>query len=149
MSVRRGHSTPHCCTSEDGFATAVEMMYLLTFCIVAVLFLGYLGRLHAAGVEITNTAQSAGRAASQAAGPTAALDAARAAVDASPLPARCSDAPLVTLDWVPSPTGSWRGGAVTVRVECTVTQWSLAGVWAPGTRTFGASDTQPIDRYRR
>ena len=46
-------------------ATPVEMMYLLVFCMMAVLFLGFVGRLHAAGLQVTNAAQSAARAASR------------------------------------------------------------------------------------
>ena len=37
---------------EAGIATPIEMMYLLVFCLLAVLFVGFLGRLQAAGVEV-------------------------------------------------------------------------------------------------
>jgi Flp pilus assembly protein TadG len=135
--------------SEDGVATPVEMMYLLIFCIVAVVFLGFVGRLHAAGVQVTNTAQSAARAASIAPDPVTAQQAANAAVAASSLAGRCQGGGQVRLTWAPSSIGTWQGGSVTVQVSCTVRNQSLTGVWAPGVRTVIMRDTQPIDRYQR
>ncbi len=134
---------------ESGVVTPVDMMFLLVFCLVAVVFLGYLGRMHAAGIQVTNTAQAAARAASIAASPTEADAVARQVVSASALSSRCAGAPSTSLNWQPSTVGTWRGGAVTVTVSCTVRNQSLSGVWSPGTRTITVSDTQPIDRYRR
>ncbi|MGB8860686.1 MAG: hypothetical protein WCC60_15615 [Ilumatobacteraceae bacterium] len=134
---------------DDGIATPVEMMYLLVFCLVAVLFLGFVGRLHAAGVQVTNTAQSAARAASQAPDAVAAQAAAQQAVASSALAARCEGGAGVSVSWNPSPTGAWQGGSVTVQVSCTVRNQSLVGVWAPGSRTVVVNDTQPVDRYQR
>lgn len=134
---------------EAGVATPIEMMYLLVFCLVAVLFLGYVGRLHAAGVQVTNAAQSGARAASLAAGPTAAEAAARTAVDTRAMRQRCSGGLDIELAWQPSQSGIWQGGSVTVEVACTMNNQSLSGVWSPGTRTVTMRDTQPIDRYRR
>ena len=130
-----------------GVATPVEMMFLLVFCLVAVLFLGYVGRLHAAGVQVTNAAQSAARAASMAAGPDAAEQAAADAV--APLSTRCDGGARVTISWAPSALGTWQGGSVTAEVRCTVPNQSLTGVWSPGTRTVVMRDTQPVDRYQR
>jgi len=134
---------------DDGIATPVEMMYLLIFCLVAVLFLGFLGRLHGAGVQVTNTAQAAARAASQA--PTSALAqrAAEDVVETSSLSTRCDGGARVRVTWALSPSGAWQGGSVTVQVTCTVDNQTLSGVWAPGSRTVAMSDTQPIDRYQR
>lgn len=134
---------------EDGVVSAVEMMYLLIFCIAAVLFLGYLGRLHAAGVEVTNAAQSAARAASQAPSPAAALTAANEAARTALLGRRCEGGPRVSVAMLRAPDGTWQGGSVTVTVSCTVPLRSLSGVWAPGSRTVTMSDTQPVDRYQR
>ena len=135
--------------NDDGIATPVEMMYLLIFCIVAVLFLGFVGRLHAAGLQVTTVAQSASRAASQAASPGDAERAARAVVDASPLATRCQNGAHTAMRWTPSSTGAWQGGSVTVTVSCRVTNQSLTGVWSPGVRTVVMADTQPVDRYHR
>ena len=134
---------------DDGIATPVEMMYLLIFCLAAVLFLGFLGRLQAAGVAVTNTAQAAARAASQAPSVASAQLAAEGVVAASSLTQRCDGGARVLLTWAPSVTGSWQGGSVSVRVSCTVDNQSLSGVWAPGSRTVSVNDTQPIDRYQR
>ena len=134
---------------DSGVATPVEMMYLLVFCLVVVVFLGFVGRLHAAGVQVANAAQSAARSASMAPNPTAAQAAALEAVAVYGLQLSCTGGPTVMLSWVTSPSGSWQGGSVTVRVGCTVRNESLTGVWSPGTRTVEMTDTQPIDRYQR
>jgi len=136
-------------TNDEGIATPVEMMYLLVFCIVSVVFLGYLGRLHAAGVQVTNVSQAAARAASLASTPGDARRAAEEAVAASALPARCVEPAEIDVEWTPSPTGTWHGGSVTVAVSCRVRNQSLTGLWSPGVRTVRVRDTQPVDRYRR
>jgi Flp pilus assembly protein TadG len=132
-----------------GVVTPVEMMFLLGFVLVAVGLIGFLGRLHAAGVQVTSTSQSAARAASLSAGSDEGRAAAQAAVDASTLASRCSPHPVTDLTWQPSSTGSWQGGSVTVTVTCTVANGQLSGTWIPGDRTISVSDTQPIDRYKR
>jgi Flp pilus assembly protein TadG len=136
-------------TRDRGMVTAVEMMYLLIFLVIAVAFLGFLGRLHAAGVQVTSTSQAAARAASLTAGSADGRVAAQDAVDRSTLMTRCSSPPLAALTWQPSATGSWQGGSVTVTVSCTVANDELSGMWTPGSRTISVSDTQPIDRYKR
>ena len=135
--------------ADSGVATPVEMMYLLIFCLLAVVFLGFVGRLHAAGVEVANAAQSAARAASMAPDPVAAEAAAHQAVDVYGLRSRCFGGPTVRLSWDASPSGSWQGGSVTIHVGCTVRNQALTGVWSPGSRTVVVSDTQPVDRYQR
>jgi Flp pilus assembly protein TadG len=134
---------------DAGIATPVEMMYLVVFCLVAVLFIGFVGRLHAAAVEVANAAQSAARAASMASTPDAAVVAARSSVAASPLRDRCSGGLRVTATWSPSATGTWQGGAVTVVVTCIVPTRALTGVWSSGSRTVSMRDSQPVDRYQR
>lgn len=134
---------------DDGIATPVEMMYLLVFCLVAMLFIGYVGRLHAAGVEVTNAAQSAARAASLAADPLSAERAAVAAANTTQLQRRCRDGVQVAVRTDRSAAGTWQGGSVTVTVTCTIRTQELVGVWAPGWRTVAMSDQQPVDRYQR
>ena len=135
--------------NEAGVATPEEMMFLLLFCVLAVLFLGFLGRLHATGVQVTNAAQAAARAASQAPTPTAAKAAAADSVQRSSLHTRCTGGVRVSTVWSPSAAGAWQGGTVTVAVSCTVRNQSLSGVWSPGSRVVAMRDTQPVDRYRR
>jgi Flp pilus assembly protein TadG len=134
--------------ADDGVATPVEMLGLLIFCLLSVAFLGYLGRLHATGLQVTTAAQSAARAASIEATPAAAQSAASAAVGES-LGGRCAVPPTVRMSWSAGPAGAWRGGSVTVQVWCEVPNRSLTPLWVPGARTLMMSDTQPVDRYRR
>ncbi|MFN8023887.1 MAG: hypothetical protein U0Q03_20310 [Acidimicrobiales bacterium] len=136
-------------TRDLGVVTPIEMMFVLVFVLLAIVFLGFLGRLHAAGIQVSNTSQSAARAASMASDPDEGRRAADEAVQSSSLATRCDPAPTTELRWEPSPTGSWQGGSVTVIVSCTVANDDLSGVWSPGRRTLSASDTQAIDRYQR
>ncbi len=133
---------------DVGTATPVEMIVLLLFGVMAMAFLGYLGALHGAGVEVTSAAQSAARAGSMAATPVAAQKAAAVAAQ-QVLSGRCTGGPATRLTWTASAAGAWRGGAVTVEVRCVVSNRSLGGAFAGGSRTLVASDTQPVDRYRR
>ena len=134
---------------DRGVVGAVEMLYLLLFGLAAILFIGYLGRLHAAGVQVAHASQAAARLASQAPSSAAAESAARGAVEESSLASRCDGALATSMSWIPSASGTWRGGSVTVEISCTVDNGELAGLWAPGSRTIAASDTQPVDRYQR
>lgn len=134
---------------DRGVVTAVELMFLLVCCLAGLGFIGYLGRLHAAGIEVANASQSASRAASLASGSSEGERAAAAAVAASGLDRRCASPPTVTTTWAPSPTGSWQGGSVTVTVACRVDHETLGGIGLPGSRIVRMSDTQPIDRYQR
>jgi hypothetical protein len=134
---------------DAGVIAPVETMYLLVFVIVVTALIGFLGRLHAAGVEVSAVAQTAARAASMEPSSSAAATAAERAVADSPLVARCSGTPVAEVEWSPSRAGTWQGGSVSVRVVCTVSNASLAGGLLPGTRTISASDSQPIDRYQR
>ena len=135
--------------SDRGIVTSVEMMFVLVFALLAVVFLSYLGRLHAAGVQVTNTSQAAARAASQAADSAQGQAAAQAAVAGSTLSSRCAGGGSTAVSWSPSDAGTWQGGAVTVTITCVVENTSLSGLWSPGSRTIRVSDTQPIDRYKR
>ena len=134
---------------DAGVVTPVEMMYLLVFVVVATACITFLGRLHAASVEVNGVAQAAARAASMESTSQAGAAAARRTVAASTLAARCAAAPTAEIAWTPSPTGTWHVGAVRVQVRCTVTNTSLAGGLLPGARTISGTDSQPIDRYQR
>ena len=125
---------------DRGVVTPIELMFVLLFLLVGLAFIGFVGRLHGAGVEVTAASQAAARAATAAA---------RDMIDATGLARRCSAPPRSTLTWEPSSTGTWQGGSVTVTVSCDIEQGELTGVWTPGLRTVSMSDTQPIDRYKR
>jgi hypothetical protein len=133
---------------DRGISTPIEMMALTTLCLVAFVFIGFLGRLHSTGIETTSVARAAAREASMALTPTAAANVAARVVSTSSLARRCSSL-RPTFEWARSVEGSWRGGSVTVTVTCVVRAASLTGVWVPGVRTVTAHDTQPVDRYQR
>lgn len=134
---------------DAGFVSAVEVVYLGIAALVIVAFLGYLGRLSAAGVQVTNSAQDAARAAAIAGNPDEALAAAQAAVTRSGLPQRCTGQTTAVMSWQPSELNSWQGAVVTVTVSCTVANQSLTGIWTPGSRTVTVSDNQIVERFRR
>lgn len=138
--------TPH---RDAGFVGAVEVVYLGLAALVMVVFLGYLGRLSAAGIQVTNAAQDSARAASIAGNPDDARADAEAAVNRSGLPSRCQGGPSVSFGWEPSDLGTWQGALVSVTVSCTVANQSLTGVWTPGARTVTVTDQQIVDRFRR
>lgn len=134
---------------DAGFVSAVEVVYLGIAALVMVVFLGFVGRLAASGVQVTNAAQDGARAASIASDPDEASSAASAAISRSGLPQRCTDGPAVSFDWEPSDLGTWQGALVTVEVTCTVANQSLTGIWTPGNRTITVTDQQIVERFRR
>jgi Flp pilus assembly protein TadG len=142
MMSTRGHG-------DDGFVGAVEVVYLGIAALLMVVFIGFVGRLAASGVQVTNAAQDAARAASIAGNPDEASLQAAAAVNRSGLPQRCSGGPTVSFDWTPSDLGTWQGAVVTVAVTCTIANQSLTGIWTPGVRTVTVTDQQVVERFRR
>jgi Flp pilus assembly protein TadG len=132
---------------EEGQAATIQTLFLLMLVLGGWFFVAFLGRLNSAGQSLENTAQSAARAASKEADPDAALAAAQEVVAVSYLDLDCESLPRAEMRWTPGPTGDWRGGAVTVVLNCMVRNQELAGIWLPGSRTLGASDTQVIDRF--
>lgn len=134
---------------DAGFVNAVEVVYLGIAALVAITFLGFIGRLSAAGVQVTNASQDAARAAAIARDPNEARTAADAAVQRSGLPGRCLGDPSASMSWNPSDLGTWQGGTVTVTVSCNVSNQALTGVWTPGERTVTVRDTQVVERFRR
>lgn len=135
--------------SDGGFVGVVDVVYLGIAALLAVVLLGYLGRLAAAGVEVTNAAQDGARAASIATTPSDAQAAAQGAAARSGLPDRCIGDASVAMTWQPSELGTWQGATVTVTVSCTVSNQSLSGVWSPGSRIVSVTDTQIVDRFQR
>jgi hypothetical protein len=119
---------------------------LLVLALAAWSVIAWLGRLNATGQDLENTAQSAARAASQQAGPADALTAASSAVSLSNLVSPCTDRPAAELTWQPGPTGTWRGGSVTVTLTCNIDN---AEPFSGQGRTVSASDTQVIDRFQQ
>jgi Flp pilus assembly protein TadG len=119
---------------------------LLVLALAAWSAIAWLGRLNATGQDLENTAQSAARAASQQTSPADAETAASRAVSLSNLASPCTDQPATELTWQPGPTGTWRGGSVTVTLTCTIDN---AEPFSGQGRTVSASDTQVIDRFQQ
>ena len=138
--------TPRWWRRDDGQALGPEMLVLLVLALAAWGVLAWLGRLNATGQAIENTAQSAARAASQQANPADAHTAAARAVALSNLVSPCTDTPSTDMTWQPGPTGTWRGGSVTVTLTCTIDN---AEPFTGDGRTISASDTQVIDRFQQ
>ena len=130
---------------DSGQSAGPEMMVVLVLALAAWGFLAWLGRLTSASQDMTNTAQSAARAASMTPDPVTARSAADAAVAASGLPTPCDTNPSVELAWQNGDNGTWIGGSVTVTLSCRLgNDEPFAGTG----RTITASDTQVIDAFR-
>jgi len=134
------------CRRDRGVVGSVELLYLLLFVLLATTFLGYLGRLSSAGIDVTNAAQDAARAASLEPDESSGRTAAQAALSRSGLPGACGGTATVSL--ATSPAGTWQGAVVTVEVSCTVPNSSLTGLWTPGLRTLVATDAQVVERFQ-
>lgn len=129
---------------DDGQSLGPELMLLLVVALAAWGFLSWLGRLNSTAQNLENTAQSAARAASQESNPIDARSAAGRSVGASNLSTPCTAEPALAMSWTPGPTGTWRGGSVTVTLTCSVD--NTEPIRSAG-RTISATDTQVIDRF--
>ena len=132
------------CRRDDGQALGPELVLLVIMAIVVWGALSWLGRLTQTAQSIENAAQSAARVASQQPDEGAARIAADTAIANSSIDS-CTTTPTVDITWTPGPTGTWRGGSVTARVECTID--NTEPLTRDG-RVIAAVDTQVIDRFR-
>ena len=129
---------------DDGQALGPELILLVIMAIVVWGALSWLGQLTQTAQSIENAAQSAARVASQ----QSDIDEARSAADSTIANSNidsCVTTPTVDLTWTPGPTGTWRGGSVTARVQCTIN--NTEPLTSDG-RRIEAIDTQVIDRFR-
>jgi Flp pilus assembly protein TadG len=131
-------------SDDRGQTLGPELLVILGLALVCWGFLAWLGRLTATSQDLANTAQAAARAASQQPDPASAHAAAVNAAHSSNLAGACTNQPTVVMDWTAGPQGTWRGGAVTVTLQCTIATRESASFEG---RTIAASDTQVIDRY--
>ena len=131
--------------NDSGQSAGPEMMLVLVFALAAWGLLAWVGRLTSSSQDMSNTAQSAARAASIARDPVSGRAAAQAAVDASALPTPCADRPSVVMAWQGGDNGTWLGGSVTVTLSC---QLGNDEPFAGEGRVVTARDSQVIDPYR-
>ena len=129
---------------DDGQSLGPELIVLLIMAIVVWGALSWLGRLTQTAQSIENAAQSAARVASQQPDAEQARTAAETAIANSNIDS-CTTTPTVEITWAPGPTGTWRGGSVTARVECTIN--NTEPLTSDG-KVISATDTQVIDRFR-
>ncbi|MDT4991340.1 MAG: hypothetical protein QOH97_1232 [Actinoplanes sp.] len=128
----------------DRGSSTTEMALTTPLLVAILLFVVLCGRLVSAQMDLDAAASSAARAASLArTEPAARADADRTARDT--LTARRVTCQQVDV----TVTGNLRpGGAVTVRVSCTVPMSDLTLLGVPGSRALESTATSPIDRWR-
>lgn len=132
------------CRRDDGQSLGPELVLLVVMALVVWGALSWLGRLTQTAQSIENAAQSAARVASQQPDAEQARTAAETAIANSNIDS-CTTTPTVEITWAPGPTGTWRGGSVTARVECTIN--NTEPLTSDG-KVISATDTQVIDRFR-
>jgi Flp pilus assembly protein TadG len=126
----------------DRGSSTTEMALTTPLLVAILLFVVLCGRLVSAQMDLDAAASSAARAASLArTEPTARAD--RTARDILTTRRVTCQQVDVTV------TGNLRpGGAVTVRVSCTVPMSDLTLLGVPGSRALESTATSPIDRWR-
>lgn len=126
----------------DQGSVAVELAIAIPMLVLVVLIVAATFVMGRATVDVNSAAAAGARAASLARNGNAATSAATSAARAN-LAGRCA---RLSIDVA---TGGFRrGGQVRVTVSCTVTTRGLTGIGLPGSSTFKASATSPIDVYR-
>lgn len=129
----------------DRGSVAVETAVVAPALVLLMLLVVYAGRISHLDASVQPAASEASRAATLAGTPEAAEqaadDAARANLGTTSTP--CSDLAIEvdTTDFRP-------GGSVTATIRCGASMSDVALLGVPGTRTFTASSTEVIDRYR-
>ena len=127
---------------HDRGSAVVELVLIAPLLVLVLMFLVVVGRLAEARLQLSEAAHSAARAASLAAGPAQARNAASAALDSLPASAAC-----VRRDVKVDSSKFELGGAVRIVVSCHIRLDDLAGL-VPGTTTITESSVSPIDPFR-
>lgn len=126
----------------DQGAVAVELAIGIPMLVLVVLLVAATYAMGRANLDVNAAAAAGARAGSLARNAHAATSAATDAARAN-LASRCAH---LSVDVATS--GFRRGGQVRVTLSCTVTTRGLTGIGLPGSTTFKASATSPIDVYR-
>lgn len=130
---------------DDSGIAAVEAAIVAPFLIALMLLVVFAGRVAEAEGNVRRATSEAARAASLRQDPAAAVDAARASVDAN-LSAAGVTCETLTVDVDTS--NFTAGGRVTVTTTCVASMRDVTLLGVPGTRTFTAREVEVIDRYR-
>lgn len=126
-------------------SAAVETAVVAPALVLLMLLVVYAGRISHLDASVQRAASEASRAATLAgtpeAGEQAAADAARANLETTSIP--CADLTIEvdTTDFRP-------GGSVTATIRCGASMSDVALLGVPGSRTFTATSTEVIDRFR-
>ena len=131
--------------SGERGSVAVEVAVLAPALVALMLLIVFAGRVSHADAQVQRATSEAARAASLRQSPEAASEAAQS-VAASNLEASgfiCQDL-ATTVDTERFAPGGW----VTVTVRCVASMGDVTLLGVPGERTFTASSTEVIDRYR-
>lgn len=131
--------------SGERGTVAVEVAVLAPALVALLLLVVYAGRVTHANGEVQRAATQAARAASLRQTAVAAASAAQATATSGLRDAGfvCSD-----LTTVVDTSRFTAGGTVAVTVRCTADMRDVTLLGVPGRRTFTATSTQVIDRYR-
>ncbi len=130
--------------SERG-SISVEVAVIAPAFVFLMLLVVYAGKVSEADGNVERAAAEGARAASQRQNPAAAVDDARAVVEAN---LAAAGVPCSQLDTSVDTSTFEPGGTVTVTVSCDASMADVTLLGVPGTRSFTASSTEVIDTYR-
>ncbi|HVM39532.1 MAG TPA: TadE family protein [Acidimicrobiia bacterium] len=130
---------------EDRGSIAVETAVIAPALVFLMLLVVYAGRVSHLDASVQRASSEASRAASlegtAEAAQQAATEAAQANLDSTSTPCTDLAVEVDTTDFRP-------GGYVTATVRCGASMSDVALLGVPGTRTFTASSSEVIDRFR-
>ncbi len=130
--------------SERG-SISVEVAVIAPAFVFLMLLVVYAGKVSEADGNVERAAAEGARAASLRQNPAAAIDDARAVVEAN---LAVAGVPCSQLDTSVDTSTFEPGGSVTVTVRCDASMADVTLLGVPGTRSFTATSTEVIDTYR-
>ena len=130
--------------SERG-SISVEVAVIAPAFVFLMLLVVYAGKVSEADGNVERAAAEGARAASLRQNPAAAIDDARAVVEAN---LDAAGVPCLQLDTSVDTSMFEPGGTVTITVRCDASMADVTLLGVPGTRSFTATSTEVIDTYR-
>ena len=130
--------------SERG-SISVEVAVIAPAFVFLMLLVVYAGKVSEADGNVERAAAEGARAASLRQNPAAAIDDARAVVEAN---LAAAGVPCSQLDMSVDTSMFEPGGTVTITVRCDASMADVTLLGVPGTRSFTATSTEVIDTYR-
>ncbi len=130
--------------SERG-SISVEVAVIAPAFVFLMLLVVYAGKISEADGNVERAAAEGARAASLRQNPAAAIDDARAVVEAN---LAAAGVPCSQLDTSVDTSMFEPGGTVTITVRCDASMADVTLLGVPGTRSFTATSTEVIDTYR-